>query len=103
MITRNSTPKAPQSVAESEITELREDMFWELCTTGSVFVNSHQVTIFELLEEMDVEEKDNIAGMLIIGNEDAKEYALEKLFIAFASEYDDEAIQGHYIDDKTSY
>jgi len=88
---------------DSEMKELREDLFWELQTSGSVFILGHECTIFELLEDMDDEEKDNVFSMLVRGNDEAKEYAVKKLFAAFSSAYDDEVLEDHYIDEKTSF
>jgi len=90
-------------VNETNIIETREDLFWELHTTGTVFVLGHKVTIFELLEDMDDEEKDNVFSMLVMSNDDAKEYALEKLMAAFKSAYDDGEIEDHYIDSKQPF
>ena len=90
-------------VNETNIIETREDLFWELHTTGTVFVLGHKVTIFELLEEMDDEEKDNVFSMLVMGNDDAKEYAQSKLMEAFKGAYDDAVIEDHYIDMQSEY
>jgi len=90
-------------VNETNIIETREDLFWELHTTGTVFVLGHKVTIFELLEEMDDEEKDNVFSMLVMGNDDAKEYARSKLMEAFKGAYDDAVIEDHYIDMQSEY
>ena len=88
---------------ETNIIDTREDLLWELHTTGTVFVLGHKVTIFELLEEMDQEEKDNVFSMLVMGNEDAKEYAIEKLMDAFKWAYNDSVIEEHYIDMQSEY
>ena len=90
-------------VNETNIIDTREDLLWELHTTGTVFILGHKLTIFELLEEMDDEEKDNIIGMLVMGNDDAKEFAIEKLMDAFKGAYDDSVIEEHYIDMQSEY
>jgi len=88
---------------ETNIIDTREDLLWELHTTGTVFILGHKLTIFELLEEMDDEEKDNIIGMLVMGNDDAKEFAVDKLMDAFKGAYDDSVIEEHYIDMQSEY
>ena len=88
---------------EVNIIETRDDLFWELQTTGSVFILSHEVTIFELLEDMDQDNKDTIISMLVVGNEDAKEYALENIMDAFKSAYDDAVIEEVYIDQQQPF
>jgi len=90
-------------INETNIIDTREDLLWELYTTGTVFILGHKLTIFELLEEMDQEEKDNVIGMLVMGNDDAKEFAIEKLMDAFRSAYDDSVIEEHYIDMQSEY
>ena len=90
-------------INETNIIDTREDLLWELYTTGTVFILGHKLTIFELLEEMDQEEKDNVIGMLVMGNDDAKEFAIEKLMDAFRSAYDDSVIEEHYIDAQSEY
>jgi hypothetical protein len=90
-------------INETNIIDTREDLLWELHTTGTVFVLGHKVTIFELLEEMDQEEKDNVFSMLVTGNEDAKEFAIEKLMDAFKWAYNDSVIEEHYIDMQSEY
>ena len=98
-----NNPYDEVEVNETNIIDTREDLLWELHTTGSVFVLGHKVTIFELLEEMDDEEKDNVFSMLVMGNEDAKEYARSKLMEAFKGAYDDAVIEDHYIDMQSEY
>ena len=57
----------------------------------------------DLCEELDDEQKDNIISMLMVGKEAAKEYAKEQLLAAFVSLMDDEALEAHIINEKTSY
>jgi len=96
-------PYEEVEVNEDNIIDMREDLFWELHTTGDVKILGSNVDIFELLEDMDAEDKDNVFSMLVMGSEDAKEFALEKLMVAFKSAYDDATIEAHYIDEKESY
>jgi len=104
MIKRNNAPSSNYSyvLTDSELLEIRGDMLWELQTTGSVFVLNNEVTIYDLLETMEDEDKDYIIVCLLRGGE-AKEQAVIKLSEAFSEAFDDEAIEDHYIDDKTSY
>jgi len=96
---------------ESEVTETRDEMFWELQTTGSVFINNNKVTVQDLIEDLEVEELEEIVSMLFRRESTplddqalvARPHALESLFSVFEAAYDDEAILKHYIDDKTSY
>jgi|TARA_R110000803_G_scaffold185231_1_gene247595 hypothetical protein len=96
---------------ESEIIETRDKMFWDLQTTGSTFVNNKEVTIFDLLENIEEQDKDEIISMLIrreskpLADQSsiARSQAMDLLMTEFLSEYDDEAIIAHYIDEKTSY
>ena len=91
------------NIAESTIIETRDDLFTELVVTGSVYVNSHRVTMHELLEDMDAEDKDNIIAMMFVDSVEAKSEATEMLSNAFASDYDDEDLEKHIIDEATSY
>jgi len=96
---------------ESEIIETRDKMFWDLQTTGSTFVNNKELTIFDLLEEISEEDKDEIISMLVRRESKpladqfstARPQAMDLLMHSFVSNYDDEAIIAHYIDEKTSY
>jgi len=89
-------------VAESTILETRDDLFTELVVTGSVYINSHRVTVYELLEDMDVEDKDCVFAMLLVDKSEAKSEANELLWSRFLAEYDDEAIEKHVIDEGES-
>lgn len=86
-------------LAEHVILDARSDLFYELHTTGDVRINGAKRTIFELLEYVDAEEKDIIFSMLVRGNEEVKECALEFLSAAFNIEFDDEAIENHVINE----
>jgi len=96
---------------ESDIIETRDEMFWELQTTGSAFVNGHEFTIFDLLEGVEEGDKDEIISMIFRRENTplseqaskARPQAMDLLMDAFISSYDDETILKHYIDDKTSY
>ena len=90
-------------VAESTILETRDNLFTELVVTGSVYINNHRVTVYELLEDMDVENKDCVFAMLLVDKSEAKSEANELLWSRFLSEYDDEAIEKHIIDEATEY
>tara|TARA_R110000803_G_scaffold37928_1_gene81890 strand:+ start:166 stop:459 length:294 start_codon:yes stop_codon:yes gene_type:complete len=89
-------------VAESTILETRDDLFTELVTTGSVYINSHRVTVYELLEDMPNEDKDCVFAMLLVDKSEAKSEAVELLWAMFVSEFDDEVIEKHVIDEATS-
>ena len=90
------------NVAESTILETRDDLFTELVVTGNVYINNHKVTVYEMLEEMDDENKDCILAMLLVDSTEAKAEYIEVLWAMFLSEYDDEAIEKHVIDEATS-
>tara|TARA_R110000737_G_C14453109_1_gene463542 strand:+ start:156 stop:488 length:333 start_codon:yes stop_codon:yes gene_type:complete len=90
------------NIAESTILETRDNLFAELVVSGSVYVNSHRVTMHELMEDMDAEGKDNIIAMMFVDCVEARDEAAEMLNNAFISEYDDEAIEKHIIDEATS-
>jgi len=83
---------------ESTILEAQDELFYELISTGSVWINRHETTIFELLENVMDEDKDNIINMLLVAGE-AKETAVEVLWSAFKSEFDEEEIEKHLIYD----
>jgi len=89
-------------VAESTIIDTRDDLFTELVVTGSVFINSHRVTVYELLEDMMDEDKDDVFVMLLVDSTEAKAHANELIWARFLSEYDDEAIEKHVIDEGES-
>ena len=89
-------------VAESTIINTRDDLFTELVVTGSVFINSHRVTVYELLEDMMCEDKDEVFAMLLVDGYEAKAHANELIWARFLSEYDDEAIEKHVIDEGES-
>ena len=90
-------------VAESTIIDTRDELFTELVVTGNVFINKHLVTVYELLEDMMDEDKDDVFAMLLVDSTEAKAHANELIWARFLSEYDDEAIENHYIDEMESY
>ena len=89
-------------VAESTIIDTRDDLFTELVVTGNVFINNHRVTVYELLEDMMDEDKDDVFAMLLVDSTEAKAHANELIWARFLSEYDDEAIEKHVIDEGES-
>ena len=88
---------------EYVLLDARSDLFYEMHTTGDVKINSVKHTVFDFLEYMDSEEKDNVFSMLVKGNNDAKEYALGLLSTAFNAEFNDEVIENHIIDEACEY
>lgn len=84
---------------ETEIADKRDDLFYEITTTGSAAGYS----LHDLLETVDDEYKDNIISMLMVGNDDVKEYAKEHLLESFKEMLDDDAILEIYIDDKSEF
>lgn len=100
MITANN-PANDVYEYESEIIDTRGDLFWELQTTGSVFINRCEVSTFELLENVSDDDKADVFSMLITGNEDVKYHAIDLLMHSFVNTYDDDAILKHYIDSLT--
>jgi|TARA_R110002126_G_scaffold75741_4_gene188956 hypothetical protein len=97
--TNHSFAPAGVSISESDLAEVRGDLFYEITTTGDALGFS----VHDLCEELDDEQKDNIISMLMVGKEAAKEYAKEQLLAAFVSLMDDEALEAHIINEKTSY
>ena len=89
-------------VPESTILETRDDLFTELVVTGNVYINNHKVTVYEMLEEMDDEKKDCILAMLLVDSTEAKAEYIEVLWAMFLSDFDDEVIEKHIIDEATS-
>lgn len=83
---------------EDTINEARDDLFYEMYTTGDVTVNGIKTTTFELLVHVE-SQLYNVFSMLVMGNEDAKEYALEALRSAFDSEVSDSQIENHIVDE----
>ena len=100
MITAND-PANDVYEYEAEIIDTRGDLFWELQTTGSVFINRCEVSTFELLENVSDDDKADVFSMLITGNDEAKSHAIDLLMHSFVNTYDDDAILRHYIDSLT--
>jgi len=90
------------NIAESTILETKDNLFAELLRTRSVYINGHNVTMYELMEKMDEEDKDDVFAMMFVDSTEAKAEAIELLWSSFLSEYDDEAIEKHIIDEATS-
>ena len=84
---------------ETEIADKRDDLFYEITTTGSAAGYS----LHDLIETVDDEYKDNIIAMLMVGNDDVKEYAKEHLLESFKEMLDDDAILEIYIDDNSEF
>tara|TARA_R110002126_G_scaffold51288_1_gene140416 strand:- start:410 stop:703 length:294 start_codon:yes stop_codon:yes gene_type:complete len=91
------------NIAEETINETRDNLFAELVVTKSVYVNSHRVTRYELIEGMDDEDKDFVFDKLLDDSSEAKSEAIELMWSRFLSDYDDEAIEKHIIDEATEY
>tara|TARA_R100001369_G_scaffold15468_1_gene30271 strand:+ start:200 stop:562 length:363 start_codon:yes stop_codon:yes gene_type:complete len=99
--TNYSSPSARISISESDIIDKRDDLFYEITTTGSAAGYS----LHDLLEIVDDEFKDNMISMLMRGIDvdETKEYAKEKLQDAFKDMLDDEFIEQHIIDEAGEY
>ena len=99
--TNYSSPSARISISESDIIDKRDDLFYEITTTGSAAGYS----LHDLLEIVDDEFKDNMISMLMRGFDvgETKEYAKEKLQDAFKDMLDDEFIEQHIIDEAGEY
>ena len=89
--------------SDQDILEAQDDLFYELRSSGSVYICAELFTIWEVLEEVDEESKDTIISMLVIGNDDAKEYAIEVLWNKFKSDFDSEVIAAHLTNEGESY
>ena len=97
--TNHSSPSARISISESDLADVRDDLFYEITTTGDALGFS----LHDLCEELDDDQKNNIISMLMIGNDDVKEYAKQQLLAAFVSLMDDEALEAHIIDEAGEY
>ena len=86
---------------ETEIADKRDDLFYEITTTGSAAGYS----LHDLIEIVDDEFNHNIIAMLMRGIDvdDTKEYAEEKLKESFKELLDDDAILEIYIDDNSEF
>ena len=87
---------------ESTILDCRCDLFAELTVTGSVYVNSGDVTVHNLLEMSDDDDKNNVIAMQLVDATESKAALILMLGALFLSEYDDEAIEKHLIDEGES-
>ena len=99
--TNYASPSARISISESDIIDKRDDLFYEITTTGSAAGYS----LHDLLEIVDDEYKDNMIAMLMRGGDldDLKDYAKEKLEESFKDMLDDEFIEQHIIDEAGEY
>jgi len=99
--TNHSSPSARISISESDIIDKRDDLFYEITTTGSAAGYS----LHDLLEIIDDEYKDNMIAMLMRGIDvdETKEYAKEKLQESFKDMLNDEFIEQHIIDEAGEY
>ena len=95
--------KTNPDILESEILNAQDDLFYEMITTGDVFINRIRVSIYDMLELMDCQEKDTIIAMLLRGNEETKNFSHETLWGIFISEFDSEAIDKHLINEGEEY
>tara|TARA_R110000796_G_scaffold222875_1_gene339086 strand:- start:334 stop:627 length:294 start_codon:yes stop_codon:yes gene_type:complete len=95
---KRSNPPMP----ESTILDCRCDLFADLTVTGSVYVYGHRVTVHDLLEKADDEDKDNILAVQLVDTTESKAALILMLGALFLSEYDDEAIEKHLIDEGES-
>ena len=99
--TNHASPSARISISESHIIDKRDDLFYEITTTGSAAGYS----LHDLIEIVDDEFNHNIIAMLMRGIDvdDTKEYAKEKLQESFKDMLDDEFIEQHIIDEAGEY
>ena len=99
--TNYASPRARISISESDIIDKRDDLFYEITTTG--FAAGY--SLHELIEIVDYEFNHNIIAMLMRGidMDDTKEYAKEKLQESFKDMLDDEFIEQHIIDEAGEY
>jgi hypothetical protein len=97
--TNYSSPRARISISESDLADVRGDLFYEIITTGDALGFS----LHDLCEVLDDEQKDNIIAMLMVGSDEAKYYAKEQLLAAFVHLMDDEALEAHIINEAGEY
>ena len=99
--TNYSSPSARISISESDIIDKRDDLFYEITTTGSAAGYS----LHDLIEIVDDEFNHNIIAMLMRGIDvdDTKEYAKEKLQESFKDMLNDEFIEQHIINEAGEY
>jgi hypothetical protein len=99
--TNYSSPPARISISESDIEDKRDDLFYEITSTGSAAGYS----LHDLIEIVDDEFSHNIIAMLMrdIDVDDTKDYAKEKLKESFKDMLDDEFIEQHIIDEAGEY
>ena len=99
--TNYASPPASISISESDLADVRDDLFYEITTTGDALGFS----LHDLLEIVDDEYKDNMIAMLMRGGDldDLKDYAKDKLKESFKDMLDDEFIERHIIDEAGEY
>tara|TARA_R110000751_G_scaffold286487_1_gene390932 strand:+ start:318 stop:611 length:294 start_codon:yes stop_codon:yes gene_type:complete len=90
-------------VPESSINDTIDELFTELTVESNVSINDNKVTVYDLLEDMMCEDKDDVFAMLLVDPTEARAHAEELIWARFLSEYDDEAIEKHYINEMESY
>ena len=92
----HKSPPASISISETDLADKRSDLFYEITSTGS----GAGFSLHDLCEELDDEQKDNIIAMMMVGNDDAKEYANQQLLAAFVSLMGDDALEAYIINEK---
>ena len=95
--------KTNPDILETVILNAQDDLFFEMISTGDVYINNSRVSIYDMLELLDCQEKDTVIAMLLRGNDEAKNFAHETLWGIFISEFDSEAIDKHLISEGESY
>ena len=98
----NNMKRSNPPMPESTILDCKDDLFAELTVTGSVYVNGDEVTVHDLLEMADDDDKNNVIAMQLVDTIESKAALIEMLWALFLSEYDDEAIEKHLIDEGES-
>ena len=92
-VNNHKSPPASISISESDLADRRDDLFYEITTTGI----GAGISLHDLLDNVDDEIKDNIIAMMMVGNEDMIEYANEHLLAAFESVFDDRQLETYMI------
>ena len=95
---KRSNPPMP----ESTILDCKDDLFAELTVTSSVYINGRIQTVHDLLEKADDDDKNDVIAMQLVDTVESKAALIEMLWALFLSEYDDEAIEKHLIDEGES-
>ena len=95
--------KTNPDILETVILNAQDDLFFEMISTGDVSINNSRVSIYDMLELLDCQEKDTVIAMLLRGNDEAKNFAHETLWQVFLSEFDSEAIDKHLVSEGEEY